>query len=116
MVTAATKSEKLAGRLRTAKPSTTNRRVECGFACDSVAALMSNSAEHDQDQDNDQHEAEAAAAIIAGAIKTAADKTAKASKQRDNENDEQDGSYGHGTLSSLGFRRARVGRALNRSA
>lgn len=52
----------------------------------------SESASDDQDQHNNQCEAETAAAIIAGAVKTASADPAKAAKQRDDKNDEKDGS------------------------
>ena len=64
-------------------------------------AGASKPAEDDQDQHDNENEAEPASPIIAGPIERAAADSAKASEQRDYEDDEEDSSERHDNFSSL---------------
>src|SRR5579863_594881 len=59
--------------------------------------------EQNQDQHDNEYEAEPAATVVAGPIKRAAPEPAKAPEQRDYQNDEQDGSERHNTISVFGL-------------
>jgi hypothetical protein len=61
-----------------------------------IIPACSNSSEQDQDQENDNDKAQSAAAVIASPIERAAAKSAKPSKQDDDQDYDQYGSDRHG--------------------
>jgi hypothetical protein len=75
----------------------------------SVQLLLSKLTDQNQDQYDNDYEAKTAATVVAGSVEAASADAAEPSEQRDDEKDEQYGSYRHDIISLLRDRGRRIG-------
>jgi hypothetical protein len=87
--------------MRPARSASSVKREDSVEALSRIALFFSKLANQNQDQHDNHRNAEAAPTIVAGTVESSAAKAAESPKQRDDQNDEQNSSYGHDIISLL---------------